>query len=231
MRLLLVEDNEQLSQLLRRAFNSAGYDVDVVTTAGDARSALTTTYYGMLVLDLGLPDENGLSLLRELRKKNILLPVLILTARDGIGDRVAGLRTGAEDYLVKPFAMDELIARVQVLLRRSDPEQCFRLGNLELIIDQHGSQVFIDGRSQTLGAREISILEILLRRRERVVSRRLMIAHISGGDTASVTLNAIEVYVHRLRKSLAECGAKVLIHTVKGVGYMMSESRHDQGAR
>jgi DNA-binding response OmpR family regulator len=230
MRLLLAEDDEHLSLLLREAFNKAGFDVDLVRTAHEARSAVSTNFYATLVLDLGLPDQDGLSLLRDIRKRNRSLPVLILTARDSIGDRVSGLRAGAEDYLVKPFAMEELIVRVQGLLRRGEAEQSFKLGNIELILDQHGSQVFVDGQYQILPARDLCILEILLQRRGRVVSKARMAAHLSGRST-SVSQNAIEVYVHRLRKFLEDHSANVLIHTVKGVGYMIDEHQQDQEIR
>src|SRR5499433_1296923 len=118
MRLLLVEDNDELAQLLTQGLRAEGYDTDLLTTAAEARAAVTTTRYAALVLDLGLPDEDGLSVLRELRQRKDPLPVLVLTARGGLQDRVSGLRSGADDYLVKPFAFEELIARLEALLRR-----------------------------------------------------------------------------------------------------------------
>jgi DNA-binding response OmpR family regulator len=221
MRILLVEDNADLSLFLRKALNEAGYDVDAVTTAGEARCVLFSTSYAALILDLGLPDADGLSLLRALRQNDRWLPVLILTARAGIADRVLGLRAGAEDYVVKPFAMEELVARVQGLLRRGEKGQSLKLGNLELIIDQHGSQAFIDGQSQTLSARDNAILEALLRKPGRVVSKTMLASYMTSDS--EVTLNAIEVYVHRLRKALENRGATVSIVTVRGVGYIMNK--------
>jgi len=223
MRLLLIEDNEELSRSLIEAFKEAGHDVDAVTTIGEARSVLFAATYAAVLLDLGLPDGNGLTLLRELRRNNQVLPVLILSARGGVNDRVLGLRAGAQDYLVKPFDMEELIARVQVLLLRGAPGQSLKLGNLELIIDQHGRQVFIDGESQVLPPRDISILEVLLERPKRVVSKDILASHI--GDPAEVMRSAIDVYVHRLRKVLENRGAKLSIETVPGVGYIMNEIR------
>ncbi len=224
MRLLLVEDNEELSELLVKAFQSAGYDADVVTTASEARVVLLTTYYVALVLDLGLPDGDALSMVREIRAHNIALPILILTARGGIHDRVKGLRAGADDYLVKPCAMEELIARLQALLRRvpEAPGLSLKLGNLELIVANDGRSLLIDGQPHFLSMRDLSILELLLQRQGRVVSKTLMADHIAHGSP-SVSRNAIEVYVHRLRKNLEDRGATVSIETVKGVGYLIRE--------
>jgi DNA-binding response OmpR family regulator len=223
MRLLVVEDNDELSEYLIEAFGRAGYRADVATTLGAARGALFSAIYDALILDLGLPDGNGLSLLSELGQNNRSLPVLILSARGSIADRVEGLRAGAQDFLVKPFATEELVARIEVLLRRKEQEQSLKLGNLEMIIDQHGRQVFIDGQPQPLSPRDIAILEVLLERPKRAVSKRMLAAHI--GNPAEITPNAIEVYVHRVRKGLEDGGAKVSIETVKGVGYMINETR------
>lgn len=226
MRLLLAEDNAELSELLVKAFQGAGYDADVVATVSEARAALLTTYYIALVLDLCLPDGDALSMVQEIRTRNIALPILILTARAGIHDRVKGLRAGADDYLVKPFAMEELIARMQALLRRTPdaPARALKLGNLELILENDGSHLMIDGQPQILSMRDLSILEILLQRQGRVISKAFMADHIGQG-ASSVSLNAIEVYVHRLRKVLEDRGAKVLIETIKGVGYMIHEKQ------
>jgi DNA-binding response OmpR family regulator len=226
MRLILVEDNDQLSTLLVKAFRAAGYDADVMTTVSEARAALLTTYYVALVLDLGLPDGDALSMIREIRSRNITLPILILTARAGIHDRVKGLRAGADDYLVKPFAIEELIARLEALLRRIPGllERSLKLGNLELILESDSSNLLIDGQPQILTISDLSILEILLQRQRRVVSKALMADRLAKGSS-SVSQNAVEVYVHRLRKSLEEMGARVSIETVKGVGYMIHEKQ------
>ncbi len=224
MRILVVEDNEELSQLLIAGFQRAGFVADAVTTLNEARIVLLTRYYAALVLDLGLPDGDALSLVSELRTSHGSLPILILTARDGIGDRVKGLRAGAHDYLVKPFAMEELVARLQALMRRfaCGPGQSLKLGNVELVLDHDSSHVFIDGRSQILSLSDLSILKILLQRQGRVVPKALMADQIAKGSSG-VTPNAIEVYVHRLRKCLEERGANVSIQTVKGVGYIINE--------
>src|ERR1700730_14645084 len=150
MRLLVVEDNEQLARLLTKGLRTAGYDTDLVTTAGEARTALTTTPYPALILDLGLPDQDGLSILREIRHRKDPIPVLVLTARGGVHDRVGGLRSGADDYLVKPFAFEELVARLEAQLRRSGQMlgNLIRIANLEF--DSRNKQAAINDEPQVL---------------------------------------------------------------------------------
>src|SRR5476651_1356065 len=224
MRLLLIEDNEQLSQLLSKELEAAGFSADVVTTVAEGQKILATTHYSAIVLDLGLPDGDGLNVLRELRGRGDPTPVLILTARDGVQDRVIGLRTGADDYLAKPFAFEELVARLQALLRRPGNMlgRLLTFGNVSL--DTDGRQVFVSGAPRPFPARETAVLEILLRRGGNVAPKRLFEDHLFGlsGDVGS---NAVEVYVHRLRKMLSDAGATVRIHTVRGVGYLMAEEK------
>ena len=224
MRLLLVEDNDELAQLLTQGLRAEGYDIDLLTTAAEARAAVTTTRYAALVLDLGLPDEDGLAVLRELRQRKDPLPVLVLTARGGLQDRVTGLRSGADDYLVKPFALEELVARLEALLRRPGQLLGRSLQMANLAFDTESRQAFIDNQPQVLSARETAVLELLMRRKDRVVSKKLVEDHIFGlsGEVAS---NAVEVYVHRLRKQLSERGARVQIHTIRGVGYLIAEEK------
>ena len=224
MRLLIIEDNEDLAGLLAKGLRSAGYDSDQFNSAAEARVALQTTTYAALILDLGLPDGDGLDVLRELRQRNDSIPVLLLTARGGLQDRVTGLRSGADDYLVKPFALEELIARLEAQLRR--PGQLLgavlSLGNLAF--DTRNRQCAIGGYAQILSARETAVLEILMRSKGRVVSKRQVEDSIFGLSEV-VGSNAVEVYVHRLRKQLAEKGANTLIHTIRGVGYLISEDK------
>jgi DNA-binding response OmpR family regulator len=224
MRLILVEDNRELSGLLCKGLLKAGFDTDVFEGAHDASTALASVSYSAVILDLGLPDADGLSLLKELRSRGDPTPVLILTARGGVQDRVSGLRAGADDYLVKPFALEELVARIEAILRR--PGQILgvslRLGNLQF--DSATHQVFIDNEPCLLGSREIAVLEILLRRQGRVVTKKNIEDEIFG-LYAEVSSNAIEVYVSRLRKQLSDKGARVQIHTVRGVGYIASEAK------
>jgi DNA-binding response OmpR family regulator len=224
MRLLVVEDNEELARLLAQRLQASGYATDLLATADEARAAVMTTRYTAVVLDLGLPDGDGLSILREIRQRKDPIPVLVLTARGGLRDRVCGLRSGADDYVVKPFAFDELIARLEALLRRPGQllGRSLQVGNLAF--DTESRQAFINEEPQVLSARETTVLELLMRRKDRTVPKKLVEDQIFGlsGD---VTSNAIEVYIHRLRKQLSERGARVQIHTIRGVGYLMSEDK------
>lgn len=221
MRLLLVEDNDELSKLLVKSFRSAGFHADAATTAASALAALENTCYSAVILDLGLPDDDGLGVLRALRSMQDTTPVIVLTARDGVRDRVAGLTAGADDYLVKPFAIEELVARLEAVLRRPGQllERSLVIGNL--VFDSVSRQLYIDGALQMLPARELAVLEILLRRRGRVVSKRLVEDQIFG-LSADVGSNAVEVYIHRLRKLLQDLGANTVIHTIRGIGYLMT---------
>ena len=222
MRLLLVEDNERFAALLKQGLAAAGFAVDVITTVKDSSAALETGRWDIVVLDRGLPDGDGLDVLGDMRRRDDTTPVLILTAHGNLRDRVNGLQSGADDYLVKPFALEELVARLQALLRRPGNllGLALRLGNLTL--DTVGRQVFVDDRPITFSAREIAVLEHLLRRSGRVVAKNLLENSLYG-PTQEVGSNAVEVHVHRLRRHLVETGASVQVHTVRGVGYMIGE--------
>lgn len=224
MRLLLIEDNERFAALLKQGLGTAGFEVDVVTTAKDASSLLEAGRWDVVVLDRGLPDGEGLDVLTEMRRHGDTSPVLILTAHGSLKDRVTGLQTGADDYLVKPFALEELVARLQALLRRPGNllGLALRLGNLTL--DTVARQVFVDERPIAFSAREIAVLEHLLRRSGRVVAKTLLESNLYG-PAQEVGSNAVEVHVHRLRRHLAETGASVQVHTVRGVGYMIGEGQ------
>jgi two-component system response regulator TctD len=223
MRLLVVEDDQQLAEVLTKGLQAAGYEIDRSTSAG-ARVALTTTRYAALMLDLDLPDEDGLSILREIRHRKDPLPVLVLTARAGVHDGVNALRRGADDYVVKPFEFEELLARLEALLRR--PGQflgsSLQVGNLAFGIESR--QAFIDDKPQVLSSRESAVLELLMRRKGGVVPKKAVEDQIFGRSGA-VGSNAVEVYVHRLRKQLSAHNAKIAIHTIRGVGYLMSEDK------
>ena len=224
MRLLLVEDNERFAVLLKRGLAAAGCVVDVLPTAEAAAAALRASRFDIVVLDLGLPDTDGLDVLGEMRRHQDATPVLILTARGSLEDRVIGLQSGADDYLVKPFALEELIARLQALLRRPGNllGVTLQLGNIAL--DTVARQVFVGDQPIFFSAREIAVLEQLLRRSGRVVAKNLLADNLYG-LSQEVGSNAVEVYVHRLRKHLAEAGASVQIHTLRGVGYLIAEEK------
>ena len=224
MRLLLVEDNERFAVLLKRGLAAAGFVVDVLPTAEAAAAALRANRFEIVVLDLGLPDADGLDVLGEMRRDQDATPVLILTARGSLEDRVIGLQSGADDYLVKPFALEELIARLQALLRRPGNllGVTLQLGNIAL--DTVARQAFVGDQPIFFSAREIAVLEQLLRRSGRVVAKNLLADNLYG-LSQEVGSNAVEVYVHRRRKHLAEAGASVQIHTLRGVGYLIAEEK------
>ena len=224
MRLLLVEDNVRFAALLKRGLATAGFVVDVLPTAEDAAAALRASRFDVVVLDLGLPDADGLDLLGAMRRRQDATPVLILTARGSLEDRVIGLQSGADDYLVKPFALEELVARLHALLRRPGNllGATLKLGNVAL--DTEARQVFVGDQPVLFSAREIAVLEQLLRRSGRVVAKTLLADNLYG-LSQEIGSNAVEVYVHRLRRHLAEMGASVQIHTLRGVGYLITEEK------
>jgi DNA-binding response OmpR family regulator len=220
VRLLIVEDNERLGAIMGKALHAAGFTVDRVGLAAEAEAALATTRYDSVVLDLGLPDGDGIDVLKDLRRRRDSTPVLILTARDGLAERVEGLDGGADDYLPKPFGMAELIARLKALMRRPGAALGSRLTSANLVLDTLGSIVEIDGQAILLSRRELPLLELLLRRAGRVVSKSSIeeCLYGSGEEFAS---NVIEAHMSRLRRKLAEAGATCEIHTVPGVGYFL----------
>lgn len=217
MRILIAEDDAIIADGLSRSLRQAGYAVDWAANGLDADTALLTVAYDLLILDLGLPRLSGLDLLKRLRSRNSQLPVLILTALDGTHDRVKGLDLGADDYMVKPFELAELEARVRALTRRSSGTaptiQCGALS-----FDQVGRVALVDGVPLELSAREIGLLEVLLSRMGRLVSKDQLVDHLCGWGE-EVSHNAIEVYVHRLRKKLEPGGVKIA--TVRGLGYCL----------
>ncbi|MER2540990.1 MAG: response regulator transcription factor [Azonexus sp.] len=217
MRILIAEDDAIIADGLSRSLRQGGYAVDWAPNGMEADTALLTVAYDLLILDLGLPKLSGLDLLKRVRGRNSAIPVLILTAMDGCGDRVKGLDLGADDYMVKPFDLAELEARVRALTRRSaGTTPTIQCG--QLIYDQVGRVAQIGGQSIELSAREIGLLEVLLTRMGRLVSKDQLVDHLCGWGE-EVSHNAIEVYVHRLRKKL-ECGG-VKIATVRGLGYCL----------
>ncbi|MFN4228400.1 response regulator [Parvibaculum sp.] len=221
MRVLIVEDNRRLSALIAKGCETAGFAADTCDDLEAARAALDTVRYDVAVLDLGLPDGDGLDLLASLRQKGSELPVLVLTARDALESRVEGLNAGADDYLLKPFAMEELIARLRALLRRPGQALGRKLtaGNVEF--DTVAREVSVGGVPAVFSRRETDLLEILLRRQGRVVPKDAIEEGLYAfGD--EVSSNTVEVAVHRLRKRLADAGADIEVHTLRGIGYVLS---------
>jgi DNA-binding response OmpR family regulator len=202
----------------------AGFVVDAVSLCADAREALSLTAYDAAILDLGLPDGDGIRLLRELRATGNRTPILVLTARDAVEDRVSGLDTGADDYLIKPFAMSELIARTKALLRRPGGALGTTLKAGNISFDTIGRDVCVGEVSLSLPRREAAILEHLMRRLGRVLPKLVLEERLYGIDD-ELESNAIPVHVHHLRRKLLEAGSSAEIHTVRGVGYLLTEAK------
>jgi DNA-binding response OmpR family regulator len=224
MRLLVIEDERDLGGLVRSALERGGFAVDLAPTLDAAAACLSLVSYDVAVLDLALPDGDGLTLLRRVRREGSTLPVLVLTARDAPEDRVLGLDAGADDYLIKPFHMPELIARVRALLRRPSAALGVMLTLGNLVLDTTSRAVRVDGAEVGLSVRETSMLEILMRQQGAVVTREVMEQRLYSFE-AQLGSNALEVLIHRLRRRQQEVGAAVVIHTVRGVGYLMAEAR------
>ncbi len=222
MRIVLVEDHGRLAQAIMKGLDEFGFRVNSFATAEDGISATRSTEYNALILDLGLPDRDGLEVIGELRQRNIELPILILTARDGVDDRVAGLDRGADDYLMKPFAMIELAARLRALLRRPGRVLGATLQSGNLHFNTVLRQVVVNGCVVPVSHRETGALELLMRRAGQVVSKRALEDALYG-LSGNVKSNTVEVLVSRLRKRLDEIGADCSIHTLRGIGYLLRE--------
>jgi DNA-binding response OmpR family regulator len=222
MRLLVIEDEARIVELLRSAFERAGFVVDSVGTMAEGDQALSLVAYDAAVLDLGLPDGDGLRMLAKIRTAGNRVPVLILTARDAVEDRVGGLDGGADDYLVKPFAVTELISRIKALLRRPGHALGTTLQAGNLAFDTIGRDVRVGSTPVNMPRHELAILEHLMRRLGRVVPRAVLEEKLYGMNEP-LESNAIPVHVHHLRRKLGDVGATPVIHTVRGIGYLLTE--------
>ncbi len=218
MRLLLVEDDPMLGDAVQRVLRQEAMTVDWVWDGAEAELALDAVPYDLLLLDLGLPGKNGLDILRDLRKRGVATPIIILTARDAVSDRIAGLDSGADDYLVKPFDPDELAARIRALLRRRDGrvEPLIVFGPLTLNLATR--ELRYQERQVSLSAREFSLISLLLEHPGATVSRDQLEERMYGWNE-EVESNTIEVHIHNLRKKLGQN----LIRTIRGVGYLLVE--------
>lgn len=227
MRVLLVEDNTELVSLLKKGLSRGGIDADSVGTAGDASHAIAAMRYAAVVLDLGLPDEDGIGLLRDLRRRGDATPVLVLTARDGVSDRVTGLRAGADDYLAKPFEPRELQARIKALLRRLEPkldgDEVLRFGRLE--IDLAARVARLDGKICDLTSHQFDLLVVLAQSPGRVLSRDQIMDTLKGHPLEAFD-RSIDVHISRIR-AVIEDDPKVpkRVLTVRGSGYVFARKQ------
>ena len=220
MRILIIEDNHRLSSSLAANLAHEGYSVDAAYDGQEGQDLAELTPYDLIILDILLPEKDGLQVCRDLRRRRIHTPILLLTARDSVDDRVQGLDCGADDYLVKPFAMRELLARLRALLRRQSPYTNGRLEMGDLVVDPVTHTVEREGRSIDLTPKEFALLEFLLYHPNQVVTREMIEQHIWNYDFESES-NVIDVYVRRLRRKIDDPFATKLLTTVRGVGYRL----------
>ena len=224
MRLLVVEDERKIAQILVSALEAEHYDVVVSPTGEDGFFRANAEAFDLVVLDVMLPGRSGLEILQTLRQRHIETPVLMVTARDGVDDRVLGLDLGADDYLVKPFAIPEFLARIRALLRRGRPSEMFRLKAADLELDLVTRRAVRGERLLDLTAREFELLEYLLRHQGHLVSREMLAREVWKEPRRATPLdNVIDVQMTRLRKKVDAEGSHRLIHTVRGVGFLLRE--------
>lgn len=227
MKVLIIEDNVKLGAAIREAMTRNQFVCDLAPTLADAQALVETAVYDLILLDLSLPDGDGLDFLRRLRSARIHTPVIVLTARGGLNDRISGLDDGADDYLVKPFELSEMISRVRAILRRPDRivHEAIRVG--KLIYDQRTGLVAAEGHSTPLPRRESQLLAALMRRPGKVCTR----THLEDSmyeTAAEVTPNALEASIYRLRTFLTAADAGVEVRTVRGVGYVLVPTENAQ---
>jgi heavy metal response regulator len=219
MRILVVEDEKRIADFLCRGLDGAGYAVDAAPNGATALEFIHSTDYDLVVLDLMLPDMDGMQVLEKLRSRKTGPPVLILSARAAVDDRVKGLETGADDYLVKPFAFVELLARVRALLRRGQPAP-EKLQVADLTLDCNRRKVARAGEAIELAPKEFGILEYMMRNKGRPLSRTMIVEHVWDMDYDGLT-NIVDVYIRHLRSKIDDRFANKLIQTVRGIGYMI----------
>jgi DNA-binding response OmpR family regulator len=222
MRILLVEDDPRISRFLRKGLTEQSYALDISTSGGDAMYRAGVGTYDAIILDAIIPAPDGFEVCRRLRAEGNRVPILILSARDSIPDRIEGLDAGADDYLVKPFQFEELLARLRALLRRGGPtlSTIIHVGGLE--VDMRARRARLDGKLISLTTKEYSLLEYFARNAGKVLGREEIAEHVWDEDFDPFS-NLIEVYVNRLRRNIERVSEKRLIHTVRGAGYMMEE--------
>jgi two-component system OmpR family response regulator len=222
MRILVIEDEEKVASFITKGLEQSAYTVDWAATGEDGLEFARANEYQAIVLDIMLPGKDGLQVVRELRGRGITTPVLALTARAGLDDRVAGLDSGCDDYLPKPFAFDELLARLRALLRRSTAQKTTRMEYAGLVVDPVTRKVSRDGVPIDLTNKEYAVLEMLIRNPGQVYTRTSIMENCWGYDFDNAS-NVLEVYMNFLRKKIDQSFGKKLLHTVRGVGYVLRE--------
>lgn len=222
MRLLVVEDEENLRTVIRKRLTKEGYSVDVCADGQEALDYMAVSPYDTVILDIMMPKMSGMEVLKKMRAGGDQTPVLFLTAKDGIEDRVKGLDSGADDYLVKPFAFEELLARIRVMIRRQSDSASDEMTLADLTVDAGKHSVTRGGKAIELSAKEFAVLEYLMRHQGQVLSREQIEQHVWDFDYEGGS-NMVDVYIRYLRRKLDEGYEKKLIHTVRGAGYVMRE--------
>lgn len=224
MKILIVEDDKDLLLNTKTQLEKAGFGVDEATTQETAEYQLDVNQYDAIVLDINLPDGNGFEICKSIREKQNATPIIIMTARDALTDKLKGLDLGADDYVLKPVDSQELIARVKALIRRSSktPLPVLKVGDLE--IDPQAQRVKRAGQEISLPAKEFSVLEFLARHSDEVVTRTMLMEHVWGSDFETFS-NVIDVYIRNLRRKIDGEGQKKLLHTIRGGGYSLSDKR------
>lgn len=223
MRILVVEDEKKVASFIKKGLEEEYYSVDIALDGKEGSKLAVTEEYDLIILDIMLPYKDGITILKEIRQEKINTPVLMLTAKDGIADKVLGLDSGSDDYLAKPFAFDELLARIRALLRRNSVEKNLLLKVDGLVIDTQSHKVFRNESEIFLTPKEYSILEYLIRNKNKVISRVKLSEHVYDYHFDSDT-NVIDVYINKLRNKIDKGFEKQLLHTIRGVGYTIKEN-------
>lgn len=224
MKILLIEDDPRLLENTQTQFVKAGFGVDVSATADEALRQVGVNEYDCIVLDINLPDGNGFEICEEIRSEGNVTPIIIMTARDAVSDRIKGLDLGADDYVLKPVDSQELIARVKALIRRSskNPLPIITIDNLQ--IDTQAQRVTRAGQEIVFPTKEFAVLELLARHHDEVVTRTMIMEHVWGSDFETFS-NVVDVYIRNLRRKIDITGQKKLLHTIRGGGYSLSAQR------
>jgi len=223
MRILVVEDEKKVASFIKKGLEEDYYSVDIASDGKEGSKLAYSDEYDLIILDIMLPFKDGIAILKEIRQEKITTPVLMLTAKDDVADKVAGLDSGADDYLPKPFAFDELLARIRALLRRNNTEKNIILKITDLELDTQSHKAFRSGKEIFLTQKEYSILEYLMRNKNRVISRIKLSEHVYDYHFDSDT-NVIDVYINKLRNKIDKGFETQVLITVRGVGYMIKEN-------